>query len=73
MPGGLGLYRSGELAVLQQIFDSVWFQLEQIGRVHADDDGMRQWVSARVFECAKGRDILDFDAIKTAVLKSLCQ
>jgi hypothetical protein len=33
---------------LQQIFDSIWLQLERVGRVHSDDEGVRQWSSARV-------------------------
>jgi hypothetical protein len=59
--------------LLKQIFDSTWLHLERIGRVHANDESVRKWVSARVIACAKDRDLLDVEGIKTSVLKSLHQ
>jgi hypothetical protein len=60
-----------ELKVLQQIFDSIWLQLEHDGRVRSDDQGVRLGIAARVIACAKDRDLLDFEAISSAVLGSL--
>jgi hypothetical protein len=71
MRSGTRVCGPDEVEILQQIFDSVWRHLERIGRAHPDDDHMRQWVSARVIACAKDRDLLDVDAIRIAVLKSL--
>ena len=68
-----GVYGPHEIQLLKQIFDSIWLQLERIGRVHANDESVRKWVSARVIACAKDRDLLDLEGIKTAVLKSLHQ
>ena len=62
-----------DLKTLQRIFEAVWSLLVRIGRVHKDDVGVRNWVSSRVIACAKEKEVLDFDAIKTAVLKSLHQ
>ncbi len=73
MRNGTKVCGSDELEVLQQVFDSVWRHLERIGRAHPGDDNMRQWISARVMACAKDMDLLDVDAIKIAVLKSLHQ
>jgi hypothetical protein len=67
----VGVYGPDDLKTLQQIFDSVWLQLERIGRVHTDDEHVRLWISSRVLACAKERDVLDFDSIKRAVLNSL--
>jgi hypothetical protein len=73
MHGGNTVYGPQELELLQQIFDSVWRHLERIGRVHGDDDAIRNWVSAKVMACAKDKDLLETDAIKVSVLKSLHQ
>jgi len=62
-----------ELEVLEQVCDSIWRHLERIGRVQPDETTLRQWISARVFACAKDSDLLDMDAIKKSVLKSLHQ
>lgn len=62
-----------ELKVLQQIFDSVWFQLKQDPAFHfADQDKLREQVSRRVIESANG-DILDIEEIKRSVLASFEQ
>lgn len=59
-----------ELKVLQQIFDSVWLDLVKDGKVHENDEVARRRVSAQMFKFVDG-DIMDVEAIKSAVLKSL--
>ncbi len=68
-----GVYGPQELELLKQIFDSTWQHLERMGRVQANDESVRKWVSAAVMACAKDRDLLDINGIKTSVLKSLHQ
>ncbi len=67
----VGVYGPDEISALQQIFDSIWLQLEKMGKVHNEDEGVRQWISSRVLACAKDRDTFDFDSIRSAVLSSL--
>jgi hypothetical protein len=66
-----GVYGPRDLEILQQIFDSTWRYLERSGRVHGDEDSVRNWVSIKVIEGAKGKDLLDVDGIKASVLNSL--
>ena len=73
MRRGNAVYGPQEIELLQQIFDSVWRHLERIGRVHGDDDVIRNWISAKVMACAKDKDLRDTDAIEASVLKSLHQ
>jgi hypothetical protein len=57
-----------QLKVLQQIFDSVWFQMKQDPAFcFADEEKLREQVSRRVIECANG-DVLNVDGIKRSVL-----
>jgi hypothetical protein len=66
----IDVYGPDQLKVLQQIFDSVWFQLKQDPSfVHAHGDKLREQLSRRVIESVNG-DILDIDAIKRSVLAS---
>lgn len=59
-----------QLKVLQQIFDSVWFQMQQDpGFLFFDEEKLREKVSRRVIEFAKG-DVLDMDGIKQKVIAS---
>lgn len=61
---------SDHLKVLQQIFDSVWFQMKQNPAFgFADEERLREQVSRRVIERANG-DILDVEGIKQSVLSS---
>jgi hypothetical protein len=61
---------SDHLKVLQQIFDSVWFQMKQNPAFgFADEESLREKVSRRVIERANG-DILDVEGIKQSVLAS---
>jgi hypothetical protein len=73
MRRGTAVLGPDELVVLEQICDSIWRHLERIGRVHPDETTVRQWISNRVIACAKDSDLLDMDAIKKSVLKSLHQ
>jgi hypothetical protein len=57
-----------QLKVLQQIFDSVWFQMKQAPAFcFADEEKLREQISRRVLECANG-DVLNVEAIKQSVL-----
>jgi hypothetical protein len=61
---------SDHLKVLQQIFDSVWFQMKQNAAFgFADEERLREQVSRRVIERANG-DILDVEGIKQSVMAS---
>jgi hypothetical protein len=74
MRKGTAILGPDELEVLQQICDAIWRHLERIGRAHPNDETrIRQWISAQVMACAKDRDLLDMDAIKISVLRSLHQ
>jgi hypothetical protein len=53
----------------QQIFDSVWSQLQREGKANPQDAAMRKEVAIRVWAFAKA-ELLDADAIKQAVLRS---
>lgn len=48
MRKGMGVYGPDEIKLLQEIFDAVWLQLQRVGRVHNDDDNVREWISACV-------------------------
>ena len=66
----LNVCDSDHLKVLQQIFDSVWFQMRQGPAFgFADEERLREQVSRRVMERASG-DILDVEGIKQSVLTS---
>jgi len=67
-----GVFEPNEIAILREVFDSIWLHLERIGRVHGDEENVRNWVSAQVIACAT-RYGLEFDDLKTAVLKTLHQ
>jgi hypothetical protein len=71
MRRGTSVCGAEELDILQQIFQAVWLHLERMGKVHRDDDGVRNWVAARVIACAKDCDLLDVQAIKLSVLRTL--
>jgi hypothetical protein len=69
----IDVYGPDQLKVLQQIFDSVWYQMKQDpGFMFADEGQLRERVSRRVIESVNG-DILDSDAIKQSVLASFAQ
>ncbi|HKG73839.1 MAG TPA: hypothetical protein VKA79_06340 [Aestuariivirgaceae bacterium] len=69
----VGVFEPRDIEVLKEVFDSIWLHLERIGRVHGDDDNVRHWISAQVIACAQSGDGLDFDGLKTTVLKTLHQ
>lgn len=70
MRSGHTLCGPDELTVLQQVFDSVWVQLQQDPAfLFADEAALRDQVSRRVVECASG-DLLDMNGIKRKVLTS---
>ena len=73
MRRGTAVLGPDELVVLEQICDAIWRHLARIGRVHPDEITVRQWISNRVIACAEDSDLLDMDAIKKSVLKSLHQ
>jgi hypothetical protein len=64
------LYTSEQMKVLQQVFDSIWDELEEAGRVQAADENMRQYVSGLVMSHA-APDYLNVKAIKEQVRRSL--
>jgi hypothetical protein len=70
MRTGIGVCGPDALKVLQQIFDSVWFQMEQEGLVDPADQSMREQISRLVIDNVDG-DVLDVDGIKRAVLASV--
>ena len=64
----IDVYGPDQLKVLQQIFDSVWFEMKQDpGFLFVEEDKLREQVSRRVIESANG-DIFDIDGIKRSVL-----
>jgi hypothetical protein len=69
----VGVFEPRDIEVLKEVFDSIWLHLERIGRVHGDDDNVRNGISAQVIACARTGDGLDFDGLKTTVLKTLHQ
>jgi hypothetical protein len=59
---------------LQQIFNSVWLELQQEGKASPGNTALRRMVAVRVWAFAKA-ELLDPDNVKHAVLrgfKSLC-
>jgi hypothetical protein len=68
-----GVFEPRDIEVLKEVFDSIWLHLERVGRVHGDDDNVRNWISAQVIACARTSDPLEFDGLKTTVLKTLHQ
>jgi hypothetical protein len=69
----VGVFEPRDIEVLREVFDSIWLHLERIGRVHGGDDNVRNWISAQVVACAQNSDRLEFDGLKTTVLKTLRQ
>jgi hypothetical protein len=70
MRTALDVCDSDHLKVLQQIFDSVWFQMKQSPAFgFGDEEKLREQVSRRVIERANG-DIFDVEEIKQSVLAS---
>jgi hypothetical protein len=69
----VGVFEPRDIEVLKEVFDSIWLHLERIGRVHGNDDNVRSWISAQVISCAQTCDRLEFDGLKTTVLKTLHQ
>jgi hypothetical protein len=70
MRAGVDVCGPDTLKVLQQIFDSIWFQMKQEGLVDPADIRMREQISRLVIENVDG-DVLDVDGIKRAVLASV--
>ena len=64
------LYTPDQLKVLQQVFRSVWAELEDAGRVKRDDENMRRYVSGLVMAHATP-DYLNVEGIKEQVRRSL--
>lgn len=64
------VYTSDQMKVLQQIFESIWDELEDAGRVQATDENMRQYVSGLVMSHA-APDYLNVEAIREQVRRSL--
>jgi hypothetical protein len=58
------------MKVLQQVFDSIWDELEEAGRVQTKDENMRQYVSGLVMSHATP-DYLNVEAIREQVRRSL--
>jgi hypothetical protein len=66
----IDVYGPDQLKVLQQIFDSVWFEMKQDPNfLFVEEEKLREQVSRRVIESVDG-DILDIDGIKRSVLAS---
>ena len=70
MPVHKQLYTSDQMKVLQQVFESIWAELEDAGRVQAADENMRQYVSGLVMSHAAS-DYLNVEAIREQVRRSL--
>ena len=70
MPRRKPVYTPNEVKVLLQVFQSIWEELVQTGRVHADDAHMRQYVSGLVMAHASP-DCLNVEGIKEQVRRSL--
>jgi hypothetical protein len=70
MPGPKPVYTSDELKVLQQVFQSIWDELVEAGRVHPHDEGMIRYVSALVMSHA-APDFLNVEATKQQVRRAL--
>jgi hypothetical protein len=57
------------LKILQQVFDSIWQELQREGRAGPDDETLRQWVAAQVFASAN-RDVMDVEWVRWVVFNS---
>jgi predicted transcriptional regulator len=64
------VYTPDQMKVLQQVFESLWDELEQAGRVHMSDANMRQYVSGLVMAHATP-DYLNVANIKEHVRRAL--
>jgi hypothetical protein len=63
MPGLKPIYTSDQMKVLQQVFQSIWDELVEAGRVQLHDEGMIRYVSGLVMAHA-APDFLNVEAIK---------
>jgi hypothetical protein len=63
-------YSPDQVKILRQVFQSIWDELEQAGRVRSSDANMRQYVSGLVMTHAT-TDYLDVEGIKEQVRRSL--
>jgi hypothetical protein len=72
MRTGVNVCGPDQLKVLQQVFDSLWHEMEREGIVDALDETMRDRVSRLVIDNADP-DVLDVKRIKEAVLSSLAR
>jgi hypothetical protein len=70
MPLRTHAYGPDQLKVLQQIFDSIWQEIKQKGRVQPHDENMRRYISGLVMSHAVP-DFLDVEGIKRKVRRSL--
>ena len=70
MPRRKPVYTPDEVKVLLQVFQSIWDELVQDGRVHSNDAQMRQYVSGLVMVHA-APDYLNVESIKEQVRRSL--
>jgi hypothetical protein len=70
MPRRKPVYTPDEVKVLLQVFQSIWDELVQAGRVHSNDAQMRQYVSGLVMAHA-APDYLNVESIKEQVRRSL--
>lgn len=59
-----------QLRVLQQIFNTIWKELENGGRAAPGDKVLKDWVAAKVISCADG-DVLDLEWVKWVVQNSI--
>lgn len=70
MPVHKQVYTPDQMKVLQRVFESIWDELEDAGRVQAADENMRQYVSGLVMSHA-APDYLNVEAIREQVRRSL--
>ena len=70
MPVHKQVYTPDQMKVLQQVFESIWDELEDAGRVQAADENMRRYVSGLVMSHA-APDYLNVEAIREQVRRSL--
>jgi hypothetical protein len=59
-----------QLRVLQQIFNSIWKELEEDGKAAPGDKALRDWVAAKIISCADP-DVLDVEWMKWVVRNSM--
>jgi hypothetical protein len=71
MRGGTDVWGPDQLKILQQIFDSVWIQIREEPQFKSvEEEMLRRHVSRRVMAYAEA-DVLDVNAIRGRVLRSL--